>query len=101
MIAATIHPRSRKQSRTAGLLEATIAGIPCLIEVETCNVVKGSYYYNAPSDWDYYGYTEIEFAVFDRKGYKAAWLERKMSDSDKAAIEAMILQDAADRAEDY
>ena len=71
-----------------------------MIEVETCTVVKGSYDYNAPSDWDYHGYTEIEFEVFDRKGYKASWLKRKMSEGDKAAIEEVILLDYAARQDD-
>lgn len=73
--------------RKFGLFETQIQGIPCQIDVTDCTVVKGSYSYNAPSDWDYYGYTEFEFDVYDRKGYPAAWLERKMTDADRARIE--------------
>ena len=72
-------------------IESHIQGIPCLIEVMTCTVVKGSHSYNAASDWDYHGYSEIEFEVLDRKGYKAAWLERKMTPEDKDRIEQQIL----------
>ena len=73
--------------RKFGLFETQIQGIPCQIDVTDCTVVKGSYSYNAPSDWDYYGYTEFDFEVYDRKGYPAAWLERKMTDDDRARIE--------------
>jgi len=72
-------------------LSSTVSGIPCLIQVDRCLVVKGSYSYNAPSDWDYYGYQEIEFTVLDRKGYPAPWLERKMTDDDTDRIESEIL----------
>lgn len=77
--------------RKIGLIETSIQGIPCQIDVTTYVVVKGSYSYNAPSDLDYYGYTEIEFDVYDRKGYPAAWLERKMTVNDRQRIEAEIM----------
>ena len=47
---------------------------------------------NCDSDWDCYGYTEIEFNVLDRKGYKAAWLERKMTQEDRERIELEIVE---------
>lgn len=73
-------------------IQSQIQGIPCLIDVTRCHVVKGSFNYNAPSDLDYYGYHEIEFEVLDRKGYKASWLERKMTEDDIEKIEAQILE---------
>ena len=75
------------------MLATHIAGIPCLVDVMTCTVVKGSRSYNAPSDWDYYGYTEVEFEVCDRRGRPAPWLERKMTRDDKDRIEQEILDD--------
>lgn len=80
--------------RKTGLMESAIQGIPCQIDVTTCIVVKGSYSYNAPSDLDYYGFTEIEFDVYDRKGYPAAWLERKMTDDDRRRIEGEIMDNS-------
>jgi hypothetical protein len=71
-----------------------------LIEVETCNVVQGSYSYNAASDMDYLGYYEIEFTVLDRKGYPARWLEGKLTDSGRADIEALILENHEEQLED-
>ena len=89
-----------KKSKTAGLLPAKIQGIPCLIDPTHVNVVQGSYSYNAPSDWDYHGYQEIEFDVYDTKGYPATWLERKMTDNDISKIEELILETAKQERDD-
>jgi hypothetical protein len=75
-------------------IESNIQGIPCLIEVTTLTVVKPwrGCISKCPSSDDYYGYSEVEFVVLDRKGYKAAWLERKITADDKARIETEILE---------
>ncbi len=65
--------------------QTQVSGIPCI-----CNVVdyisvpawKGSAY-TCPSSDDYYGYTEFDFELLDRKGYKANWLEKKLKPEDK------------------
>ena len=59
-----------------------IGGIPCLIEVTRYNRVKpwrGSPH-TCPSSNDYFGYEEVEYNICDRKGYKAEWLEKKVTD---------------------
>lgn len=76
-------------------IESKIAGIPCRIQVDSCLVkkpFKGSAF-NCDSSDDYYGYTDISFTVLDRKGYKAAWLEKKMTQKDVERIEKEILAD--------
>ena len=73
-------------------MESKVAGIPCIIQIDRCMVVKGSYDYNAPSDHDYYGYSEIEFTVCDRRGRAAPWLERKLTDDDRERIESEIIE---------
>lgn len=60
-----------------------VDGIPCQIGV--IEYVRGSYDYNAASDFDYYGTCSWE--VLDRKGYKANWLEKKLKDEDYSRIE--------------
>ena len=70
-------------------VESRVAGIPCLIEV--------THYFNEPGSasacnpWDYYGYTEIEFNVLDRRGRRAEWLERKLTRKDEERIENEII----------
>lgn len=71
-------------------IETHVAGIPCIIGVVDYHHEKGSYSYHAASDLDYYGYTESDWEVLDRRGYKAAWLANKMADDDASRIEEMI-----------
>lgn len=73
-------------------IESRVAGIPCLIGVTHYESVAGSYSYNAASDMDYYGYNEAEWEVLDRRGRKAAWLEKKLTKSDIVRIEAEIAE---------
>jgi hypothetical protein len=76
------------------VFDTRIAGIPCQIGVtyfhyqppwrgsaETCD-----------SDWDYYGYTELEYDVLDRRGRPAAWLEKKIDDDIRMDIQLEALQ---------
>jgi len=78
--AATMKPRSQ--------IETQVAGIPCLAQV--------LYFYRqapwagsaetAPSEMDYYGYTECDFVICDRRGRLARWLEKKMTQKDTDRI---------------
>ena len=68
--------------------ESRIAGIPCLIEVRSLEVhrpYRGSAH-TCDSDTEYYGYTDCEFDVFDRRGRPADWLASKMTDADENRI---------------
>lgn len=78
-----------KAESTGNMIPTTISGIPCFIEVDSCVVVKGSDTWD--SNHDYLGYENIDFTVYDRKGYKANWLAKKMTDKDVARIEKIIL----------
>lgn len=78
------------------MFTSQVAGIPCQINVTHHVKVKGSFSRNAASDWDYYGYSEFEFEVFDRKGYRALWLERKLTDDDNTRIESEYNEIMAD-----
>jgi len=77
------------------MIGARIAGIPCQIK-PTHVFVQKPLGPNCDSDWDCYGFSEVEFDVYDRKGYPATWLERKMTDKDEARIKAQILEEAND-----
>jgi hypothetical protein len=74
------------------MLSTRVAGIPCLVEPTRVLRVKGTCSWNAPSDLDYHGYTEVEFNVCDRRGRPAPWLERKLCDDDVMRIEQEILE---------
>lgn len=81
----------KKQSYIA-LINSKVSGIPCLIGVNT-------YWRNLPwkgsahlcdSDVDFWGDYDIDYDILDRKGYKADWLVRKMSQADRYNVEAEI-----------
>ena len=69
-------------------IETTVAGIPCIIGVSQYSSVAGDS--RADSDWDYYGYTECDWQVLDRRGRPAPWLAKKLTSKIEAAIEAEI-----------
>lgn len=79
-------------------IESTVSGIPCQVVVAHFIDQKPDHSCT-DSDLDYHGYTEIEFEVFDRKGYRAKWLEAKLTDEDVKRIEAEILAAHRDRGE--
>ena len=74
------------------LIESRISGIPCVIDVLTAEITKGSYSRQAETPDDYFGYKCIEFNVCDRRGRPAPWLEAKMTDTERAEIEQPILE---------
>ena len=73
-------------------IETTVAGIPCIIGVTDYIKVAGSHIQSAASDMDYYGYTESEYVVCDRRGRPAPWLERKVSEKDTDRIDTAIAE---------
>lgn len=74
------------------IIESEVQGIPCLIGVSTYNVVnpwKGSAR-TAPSDLDYYGYTDIEYDLLKFNHTPFTWLENKLTKEDHWNIEETI-----------
>lgn len=57
---------------TLDIVNATIRNIPCLIEVPTRLDV------------------DTEFQVYDRRGYKADWLAKKITSTDVKSIQASM-----------
>jgi hypothetical protein len=79
---------------TRDMLETTVAGIPCYAKAETVTIVapwSGSPR-TCPSADDYYGYAEVEFTIYDRKGYDAAWLAKKLTGDDIERIEQALIE---------
>lgn len=76
-------------------LETRICGIPCAVAVFDIVSVKGSFSYAAPSDLDYYGYTDFDYRVCDQRGRPAPWLERKMTKNDRELLEERINEEIA------
>lgn len=79
--------------------DTTIAGIPCGIKVTHFRAVAGDSSTWA-SDWDYYGYTELDYIVLDRKGYPAPWLEKKLDKQDQDRIYEECIEACSSRYDD-
>lgn len=62
------------------MMHTTIAGIPCQVAITHYEPYDPGNWHEPPSGG------EIEFEVYDRKGYRAAWLERKVTEDDEVRI---------------
>lgn len=77
------------------MISTHIQGIPCQVRM-----VNGFYQrpwcgssHNCPSDLDYYGgWFDVEFEVYDRKGYRAKWLECKMTPEDEERLVQLLTE---------
>lgn len=67
-----------------------ICGIPCVVKVRKFRCVPGSGGYDATSDLDFSGYSEIEYDILDRRGKSAAWLTDKLTEMDATRIDAEV-----------
>lgn len=83
------------------MIETHIQGIPCQAEM------TGGYYQKPDpscwsSDWDYYGgWFDVEFEIYDRKGYRAKWLEKKMTAKDEERIIEELTENAGEDDGDF
>lgn len=77
------------------IVDVRVAGIPAKAGVLHFERQDGSFNWNAPSDLDYYGWVECDYDILDQRGRPAAWLAKKASDDDRAAIRRAIEEDFA------
>lgn len=83
------------------LFDTKIAGIPCQCEVvHATEFVPMRSYGPGMEDASEAEGGEFEFNILDRKGYKAKWLERKVSpeDIDRLYEEFAIMQEGEEYA---
>lgn len=71
--------------------DTRVCGIPCQVEVVSASRGYAGSYYEPPEA------PEIEWILLDRKGYRAEWLERKMTPTQQAEID----QQACDAVHEY
>lgn len=66
-----------------------VDGTPCVVKVTYFNKVKpwSGPPENCQSDLDWYGYTEVEYELYDLQGYRAEWLEDCVDDKTNDEIE--------------
>ena len=62
------------------MMRTRIQGIPCQVDVTHYEPYDPGSWHEPPSGG------EIEVKVYDRRGYRAAWLERKLTEDDEVRI---------------
>lgn len=73
-------------------VELMVAGIPCFARVNHFRERRGTFSPVALDPEEFYGSTELDYQILDRKGYRADWLERKMEKLDLTSeVEAEII----------
>ena len=78
------------------MIDARIQGIPCQAEM-TGGYYQKPDYSTWASDIDYYGgWFDVEFKIYDRRGYPAKWLEKKMTAKDEEQIIEQLIAEAGD-----
>lgn len=81
---------AKSNTRYIAEIETTVCGIPCIIGVTDYEGYTPAYTSGAPENCypaeGGYG----EYDILDRKGYKAAWLERKITASVEDDIQSEI-----------
>jgi hypothetical protein len=77
--------------------DCRVAGIPCQIGVVNYERYAPMSVHKAHSDLEFYGYSEVDYVVLDRRGRPAPWLQRKVDD-DSSIIEQIneLMGDSCD-----
>lgn len=73
-------------------IEARVCGIPCIVEVLYYEPVRHGRFHGRPEDCYPDEGGESEWQLLDRRGRRAEWLERKMTDQDREKVEALIYE---------
>lgn len=68
------------------MIETHIQGIPCQAEMVAGHYQKPDHTTWASADDYHGGWFDVEFRIYDRRGYKAGWLEKKMTEKDEERI---------------
>ena len=75
------------------MIPCRIQGIPCLIRVIDHGWYSPAVTHLAPEDCHPADGEAPQFRVYDRRGRRAPWLERKMTDEDIETIERLITEE--------
>ena len=77
--------------RYTNRIQIRIAGIPASVAVLSFSRGRPGNRCGHPDTWSPPEYPEVEFAVCDRRGYPAPWLERLMDRQEHDRITAALL----------
>ena len=74
------------------MINTFVGNFACFAVVSHCYGERATYDHNAASDWEYYGWCDIEFELRWAKdpNIRATWLEKRMTDKERASIESAL-----------
>lgn len=84
------------KQNTTYMTPATIHGIPCFVRAVHIYPYVPAYISGLPENCYPAEGGEVEWEAFDRKGYRAKWLEKLASKEDVRQIETTLLESACD-----
>lgn len=68
------------------MFDSRVSGIPCQIKVTHYQKEIAARTWGRSDDWHPGEPEEFEFEVYDRRGRRAEWLERKLTEADSDRI---------------
>lgn len=78
------------------MMQTRVQGIPCQVEM-TGGYYQKPDYSTLDSDVDYYGgWFDVDFEIYDRRGNRAMWLEKKMTAKDEKRIIDELIENAGE-----
>lgn len=81
--------------------DTRVQGIPCEVKVTYYTPTVPALRFGHPDRWMPEEPAEFEYELYDRKGYRAKWLERKVTDKDDDNIFEEYLHILTTLEEDY
>jgi len=79
-----------KRSNYIAEIEHRVCGIPCIIGVTDYDGYSPAYTSGPPENCSPAEGGTGDFEILDRRGYRAKWLEKKMTAQDEDAIQELI-----------
>ena len=76
------------------IFDSRVAGIPCQIGVLDYKRHAPIDPRQAHSDIEFYGFTETDYVILDRRGNPAPWLQNKLGDDSSILTEIQEQMDA-------
>ena len=76
------------------VFDTRLAGIPCQVGVLNYERHAPLSAHQAHSDIEFYGFTETDYVILDRRGRPAPWLQRKLSDDSSILSEIHDVMEA-------
>jgi hypothetical protein len=73
-------------------IETTVCGIPCIVRVTYWEPYVPARLSGHPDNWAPAEGGDGDWEILDLKGRPAAWLERKMTDEDRSAINQEVFE---------